>query len=79
MTDALDQFDSTPARPELWTHVRTNDVYELLMPAVIEATQQAVVVYRSLVTGIRWVRPSTEFYDGRFVRIGPPTAQDQKT
>lgn len=64
---------ATPPAPaqqqELWRHQKTGGVYERLMSAVNEADKAVLVVYRSVETGVRWVRPSKEFYDGRFIRV----------
>lgn len=54
---------------QFYRHVKTGGDYEWLMSAVRESDQVVVVVYRSVETGVRWVRPSQEFYDGRFVQI----------
>ena len=35
----------------------------------VEKTMELAVVYRSLKTGERWVRPAAEFNDGRFERV----------
>ncbi|MFZ2586781.1 MAG: DUF1653 domain-containing protein [Alphaproteobacteria bacterium] len=38
-------------------------VYEVLVEAKLEATQQSVYVYRSVATGEVWARPVREFED----------------
>ena len=51
---------------DIWLHKKSNILYLFLCEATIEATGESVVVYRGLDTGETWVRPSKEFYDGRF-------------
>lgn len=56
--------------PELYKHVKTNHLYEMICSdAVDEPTIEPVVVYRALDTGVTWVRPHAEFFDGRFVLV----------
>jgi hypothetical protein len=47
---------------ELWMDRDTGRVYEWLMSAIMEDSKTVVVVYQDVVDGIRWVRPSREFY-----------------
>lgn len=51
---------------DIWLHKKSDTLYLFLCEATIEATGESVVVYRGLNTGKTWVRPSKEFYDGRF-------------
>lgn len=52
----------------LYTHVKTGNLYEVLdSEAKLERTCDPVVVYRSVETGKTWVRPQSEFFDGRFL------------
>lgn len=58
-----------------WLHVKTGGVYLFIALAQIEATGEPAVVYEALddkgtgPAGSRvWVRPLSEFTDGRFVR-----------
>lgn len=56
---------------QTWRHVKTGGLYELReedCPACREADLEPVTIYRSLTDGRIWVRPSIEFYDGRFVQ-----------
>jgi len=52
-----------------WKHLKTGNIYTVHCTATIEATMVPVVVYRreDLTPGT-WVRPTTEFLDGRFQR-----------
>jgi hypothetical protein len=65
--------------PELWRHVKTGGVYRWLMSAVKEEDRSILVIYQSEETGVRWVRPSKAFYDGRFVRVTSPTEAPKET
>lgn len=49
-----------------WEHVKTGNRYRILHFAVVEATLQPVVIYRSNATGAVFSRPVSEFFDGRF-------------
>jgi hypothetical protein len=55
--------------PERYRHNKTGGVYEVICNATIEKTLELAVVYRNVATGDRWVRPASEFNDGRFTRI----------
>lgn len=50
-------------------HVKTGGLYVVLCEAVIEATMTKAVVYKSIHDGTVWVRPSSEFCDGRFIGV----------
>jgi hypothetical protein len=53
-----------------WKHVKTGNVYRVHCVATIEATMTPSVVYeREDHTPGRWVRPQSEFLDGRFERL----------
>ena len=52
-------------------HTKTQAIYELIEDARLESTQERVVVYCRFLTGETWVRPATEFYDGRFLKLNP--------
>jgi len=54
---------------ELYQHLKTGGIYEVICNAAIEKTGELVVVYRNTKTGERWVRPAAEFNDSRFKRI----------
>lgn len=55
---------------EIWRHVKSDGLYTVVdQNAIIEATMAPAVCYRSLFDGQVWVRPATEFFDGRFVNI----------
>lgn len=48
-----------------WIHKKTSNRYEIITFALIEATLEPSVVYRSE-KGQVWIRPAHEFFDGRF-------------
>lgn len=48
-----------------WIHKKTGHRYEIVTFALIEATLEPSVVYRSEKDQV-WVRPAHEFFDGRF-------------
>lgn len=51
----------------VWIHLKTGGYYTVVCEGVEEATGEHVVIYRSLADDKVWVRPSLEYYDGRFV------------
>jgi hypothetical protein len=53
----------------LWRHKKTGGIYQIVTLAKIEATMQNAVVYRSIEHHGTWVRPVSEFLDGRFERV----------
>lgn len=50
-------------------HVKTGGHYVVLCEATIEATMVKAVVYKAVRDGTTWVRPVSEFCDGRFVGV----------
>ena len=50
----------------VYRHIKTGGLYRVLRHGRIEADLRAVVIYESLADGRVWVRPTDEFYDGRF-------------
>lgn len=51
--------------PGVWVH-RKGGRYRIVDFAVSEMTMQPVVIYESLDHFLKWVRPCSEFFDGRF-------------
>lgn len=49
-----------------YRHKKTDGLYTILHHGWIEATETEAVIYVSHQDGRIWVRPSDEFYDGRF-------------
>jgi hypothetical protein len=62
-----------PLTGQTYRHVKNGHLYRVLFAdARIEATNTEAVVYRRAdmdVGGVVWVRPYTEFCDGRFVHV----------
>ena len=50
----------------IFRHKKTGGEYVVMMFATIEATMTQAVVYKSTATDQAWVRPVSEFEDGRF-------------
>jgi hypothetical protein len=50
----------------VYLHGKSNQRYELVAFGFIEESMMPVVIYQSQSTGIVWVRPQNEFFDGRF-------------
>ena len=54
----------------IWRHRKTGGAYAVIQDNVmIEATMTPGTLYMSLETGQKWIRPESEFYDGRFERL----------
>lgn len=52
---------------EVWLHEKTGGLYIVVTDALLESDATTnMVVYKSLVSGQCWVRPASEFHDGRF-------------
>ena len=57
------------ARQEVYRHRKTGGIYGVVCNATRESDGELLVVYRNVETGERWVRPASEFNDGRFERV----------
>ena len=55
-----------PSDGEIYRHIKTGRLYQVVCLGLIESDQVMAVVYRSLVDDVVWIRPLTEFNDGRF-------------
>jgi hypothetical protein len=74
---------------EIYKHLKTGGLYEFVDMGLIEATKQVAVIYRCQNTGQVWIRPVTEFFDGRFEcilqnddkapKVAPPPSPKPKT
>ena len=53
----------------LWLHKKSGGLYTFVCEAEIEADLTPAVVYKALEDGRVWIRPTAEFFDGRFVRL----------
>ena len=58
-----------PIEGTLWRHKKSGGLYVVKEKCRIEATAEPGLLYKSEKTGELWVRPETEFLDGRFVHI----------
>lgn len=58
-----------PDQSEIWQHVKSQGLYTVIGEGLQESDLEPVVIYRSLFDGELWVRPTSEFYDGRFRNI----------
>jgi hypothetical protein len=54
---------------ELYRHKKTKGLYSVVCIARIEATGEQVTVYKNISSDEIWVRPSSEFNDGRFEKV----------
>lgn len=52
------------------THLKTGGKYRVLLMGTIEADMTPAVIYDNA-EGVVWVRPETEFFDGRFEPVLP--------
>lgn len=52
-----------------WHHIKSGGVYEILEFGLIEASLTPCVIYRLISGGNVWIRPCSEFFDGRFEPI----------
>ncbi len=64
MTDNMPHKQS-----EIWQHVKSGGLYTVEGECMIEADMTPAIIYRSLWDSAVWVRPKSEFYDGRFRNI----------
>lgn len=57
---------------DTYKHLKTNGNYWLLHDdAKLEWDLSQVVIYKSQKDGSIWIRPKSEFFDGRFVKVLP--------
>lgn len=52
-----------------WRHAKSGNTYYIVGVGYDEATLDVVVMYASPKTMLRWVRPISEFLDGRFTKL----------
>ena len=52
-----------------YLHGTSGGIYEFICNAFTESSQAPVVVYKSEKDGRVWVRPYSEFHDGRFMEL----------
>jgi hypothetical protein len=51
---------------EIWQHVKSGGLYRVVGECLLEKDLTHLTIYKSLMNGQQWVRPSLEFHDGRF-------------
>lgn len=52
---------------KIWRHKKTGGLYVVVTDNFqIEATMEQGILYKGVYDGKEWVRPKTEFMDGRF-------------
>lgn len=59
----------------VYVHLKTGGAYEVLGVGTVEADMTQAVIYRSKKDGRTWIRPSSEFCDGRFIYADDPRAK----
>lgn len=52
-----------------YRHLKTGGLYEIVGAGQIEKTLEDVIIYQNVETGRMWVRPTKEFFDGRFEEV----------
>ena len=63
----------------IWRHKRRGTAYQIVGHAELRSAGghleegQPLTIYRSIEDGKLWARPTSEFNDGRFERVGPKT------
>lgn len=50
-------------------HKKSGRLYKIIMMALMEASMQEMVVYRSVGPNEFWIRPRDEMFDGRFEHV----------
>ena len=53
----------------VWRH-RKGGLYTVIAIGIREADRSADVIYRCRASGTLYTRPASEFFDGRFKRVG---------
>ena len=62
---------------ELWQHRKSRGIYiQIVISTLEEDASTLMVVYKNVATGVTWVRPSSEFYDGRFRQLTTKEAEE---
>lgn len=67
---------SVHKQSEIWQHAKSGGLYTVVGHCLIEADLTHATIYRSLWDGQVWVRPTTEFEDGRFRNIAVDEVTD---
>lgn len=76
MIQQNNEADASPSPNSRWRHVKSGTLYDVVAVGYLERDVSPVVVYRGVVSETVWVRPLSEFLDGRFVpsadEVGKP-------
>lgn len=64
----LEPYRETVTVGSKWLHLKSKHTYEVVTVGYLESSLTTIVVYKGS-EGLVWVRPITEFLDGRFVAI----------
>lgn len=51
-----------------YLHNKTSGLYVVICEAKRESDQEPMIIYRKVGTDEKWVRPASEFFDGRFAK-----------
>lgn len=66
--EQLEKLGAVASRP-LFQHIKTGGYYYVMAEGLLESNLEEMVIYRSQTDGKIWIRPKSEFYDGRFRRV----------
>lgn len=71
-------YDEPPHEGSIWRHDKTGGHYVVLGGCRLEVDGEPAVLYEPAGGGTRWVRPESEFMDGRFqpVDLQPGSSHD---
>ena len=62
---------------EIWQHKKTGGLYRIVERCCLrEADLEPMIVYESLFDAQAWVRPASEFMDGRFRNLSVDEVAD---
>lgn len=53
----------------IWQHVKSGGLYRIVSQGLIESDLTPATIYESLWDGQIWIRPTSEFEDGRFINL----------
>lgn len=51
---------------DIFCHKKSGNFYQVLGFGLIEATETHAVIYQDIHKKLVWIRPTKEFFDGRF-------------
>lgn len=66
-----------PNESEIWQHRKSGGLYMIMSEeATLEKDLSKQVIYTSLFDGAVWIRPYSEFFDGRFINVSVDEVKD---